>query len=123
MPPYQLRAYLVSMLRWICPECGHEWPDSETDCPACVPREARVAKSPEVIPAPSGTVRIIPGWMVSLVLAIVLIVGLGALVYLLLGVRRTHDAPGKADQGNRTMTGASIVVHSAPINPGIARWR
>ena len=118
---HERRVYVVAMLRWICPECGHEWPGSESVCPACAPVESREPKLPEVIPAPAGTVRIIPGWMVSLVLAIVLIVGLGTLVYLVLGVRRTNNDPGKADQGNRTITGASIVVHSAPISSGIAR--
>ena len=46
--------YSRVMLRWICPECGGEWPRSNTDCPKCAPSETgpnpEMALTPEVMP-------------------------------------------------------------------------
>ena len=34
------------MERWICPECGGDWPVIETDCPVCNAREAHHVPEP-----------------------------------------------------------------------------
>lgn len=39
------------MFHWICPECGHEIPPSVKECPACDPKVAAAAVSPQA-PAP-----------------------------------------------------------------------
>lgn len=88
------------MFNWICPQCGAEVPPSYDSCPNCAAREAGPAPAvpaaapPPVPQAPAAGVRKafapaaapaaprggLPGWLVALLVATVL-VGLGAAGY------------------------------------------
>ncbi len=84
------------MFTWICPKCGCEVPPSYSECPNCAaqgaaePQTAAPAAPPAQAPAAAAAVapaparHAVPGWLVALVVALVLVgVGFAAYLYLL----------------------------------------
>jgi hypothetical protein len=80
------------MFTWICPKCGAEVPPAYSDCPNCAkPPEERAA--PEAPPSAAPPVQprrhvqskpSVPGWLIALLVALVLVgAGAGAYFYLL----------------------------------------
>ena len=74
------------MFTWICPQCGSEVPPSYSECPNCAgkqqpPAEASAAAPPAQPPPPAApAARHLPGWLVSVVVAGVLI-AVGGIAY------------------------------------------
>jgi len=80
------------MFTWICPKCGAEVPPSYSECPNCAkpPEERSAAPAAPPLPPPARPVRpappraALPGWLVALLVAAVLVgLGAGAYFYLL----------------------------------------
>lgn len=67
-----------------------------------------------------GPARLIPGWVVSLMLAIALLVGLSALVFLFVNMRRSAETQPATSQRSEMTTGRSMVLHSTPSSRPIA---
>lgn len=46
------------MFTWICPQCGHEVPPSESECPNCARLRQAQAQPPAAAPPPQATYRV-----------------------------------------------------------------
>lgn len=85
------------MFTWICPKCGTEVQPSYSECPNCAkPPEERAAAAADATPAPAAappaaaahavpTTKLpVPGWLVAMFVALLLVaLGGGAYLYLL----------------------------------------
>ncbi len=92
------------MFTWICPKCGTEVPPSYSECPNCAkpPAENGASPAPQapVAPPPPQPVRRVPqsklpvpGWLVAMFVALLLVaVGGGAYFYLLPSARRKAES-------------------------------
>ena len=90
------------MFTWICPKCGAEVPPSYSECPNCAkPPEARsAAPAAPPLPPPARPAKpappraAVPGWLVALLVAAVLVgLGAGAYFYLLPSSKTATLAP------------------------------
>ena len=90
------------MFTWICPKCGAEVPPSYTECPNCArpPEERSAAPAAPPLPPPARPTRpappraALPGWLVAVLVAAVLVgLGAGAYFYLLPSSKTASLAP------------------------------
>ncbi len=111
------------MFTWICPKCGSEVPPSYSECPNCAnPPEAKSAAPAATVSQPDRAARpvrrkaAVPGWLVAVLVAVVLVgLGAGAYFYLLPSSKTTtqtapaHPAPFEGP--------SSLPVPTAKLHP------